>query len=450
MSQPASPPLDIEEHRYGWVMVVVTFLLSGLAFGGLPAIAVFIKPLSLEFGWSRAEISLGYTMMAISAAVAGLLFGIISDRFGTRWSAVLGSGGMGLAYLLQSGQSTLTELYLTCLLFGATGLAIVSGPLMIGVGFWFGRNKGLAIGIVASGGGVGQAMVPVLSQWLIANEGWRDALLILGIIYLAMALPLALLVRDAPIRNEARRLAKAGEPAGNSALTNSQTGLSATEVMFWLSAAVFFCCTCMAVLIVHLVPLMTDRNIDSGKAVQVLMVVMLAGAVGRLVGGKIADIFGVLPTYFTMSVGQSAVLYWFVVIDEMALIWLFSVLFGLFFSGVMVSIVTSCREFIPPRIGARGMGVVALFGWAGMGFGGFMGGAGFDWTGGYETPFALGVVAGVVNLAVLIIFAGRIRRNGSMTLWRPNAKERAITPSPVNQPPVSPPPVNPPTESPVR
>jgi len=415
MPQSAPSALEIEEHRYGWVMVFVTFLLSALAFGGLPAVAVFIKPLSLEFGWSRAEISLGYTTMAMSAAVAGLGFGVIADRFGTRWSALLGCGGMGLAYLLQSGQTTLTEMYLTYILFGATGLAVISGPLLIGVGFWFGRNKGLAIGIVASGGGVGQAMVPVLTQWLIANEGWRDALYWLGILYLAIAIPLAVLVRDAPIRNEARK----ATGQGNTALMKSQTGLPAREVMFWLSAAVFFCCTCMAVLIVHVVPLMTDRGIDSTSAVQVLMALMLAGAVGRLIGGKIADIIGVLPTFFTMSLGQTAVLYWFVVVDDMALIWLFSILFGLFFSGVMVSIITSCREFIPPRIGARGMAVVALFGWGGMGFGGFLGGAGFDWTGGYELPFALGVVAGVVNLAILTVFASRIRRRGSMKLWRP-------------------------------
>ena len=160
MATPPPAVLEVEEHRYGWVMVAVTFLLSVLAFGGLPAVAVFIKPLTLEFGWSRGETSLGYTVTALSAALAGLGFGVLADRFGTRAIALLGVLGMGAAYMLQSGQSTLTELYLTYILFGATGVAVVSGPLLIEVGFWFGRNKGLAIGIVASGGGVGQGAVP--------------------------------------------------------------------------------------------------------------------------------------------------------------------------------------------------------------------------------------------------------------------------------------------------
>ena len=413
-----TPPaaLDVREQPYGWVMVAVTFLLSILTFGGLPAVAVFIKPLTLEFGWTRGETSLGYTAIAVSAAVAGLGFGVLADRIGTRVIAAIAAVGMGAAYLLQSGQSTLTEYYLAHILFGATGLAVVSGPMLIGIGFWFGRNKGLAIGIVACGGGVGQGLMPIVDHWLIEAEGWRDALFSLGLIYLALGIPLALMVRDAPVRLAAR---VAGSDA-DGALTRSQTGLPAHEVIAWLSVAVFLCCTCMSVLIVHLVPLLTDRGVDASTAVQILSALMLAGAGGRLVGGTVADRLGVLPTYFMMSVGQTAVIYWFVVVDSMALIWLLAILFGLFFAGVMVSFITCCREFIPPRIGGRGMAVVGLLGWGGMGFGSFIGGAGFDWTGDYRLAFALAVAAGVANLVVLAFFAGRIKGGGGMKLWLPH------------------------------
>lgn len=416
MARTSPAALEVREQPYGWVMVAVIFLLSVLTFGGLPAVAVFIKPLTLEFGWTRGEASLGYSAIAVSAAVAGLAYGELADRFGTRVIVAVAAVGMGAAYLLQSGQSTLTEYYLAHILFGATGLAVVSGPMLIGIGFWFGRNKGLAIGIVACGGGVGQALMPVVNHWLIEAEGWRNALFDLGLIYLVLGIPLALLVRDAPIRLAAR---VAGSDASG-ALTRSQTGLPAREVIVWLSVAVFLCCTCMSVLIVHLVPMMTDRGVDSATAVQILSALMLAGAGGRLVGGTIADRLGVLPTYFFMSLGQTAVIYWFVAVDSMALIWLLAILFGLFFAGVMVSFITCCREFIPPRIGGRGMAVVGLLGWGGMGFGGFIGGAGFDWTGDYRLAFALAVAAGIANLIVLVFFAGRIKGGGGMKLWLPH------------------------------
>lgn len=419
---------QIEEQRYGWVMVVVIFCFSILAFGGLSSIAVFIKPLTLEFGWTRAETSLGYTVTALSAALVGLLVGVIADRFGTRLIAVLAAAGMGAAYLLQAGLTSLTEHYVYYFLYGATGLTVVAGPMLIGVGFWFGRNKGLAIGIVAAGGALGQAIVPVIFQTLIDAFNWRDAFFYMGAAYLFVGLPLALLVRDPPIRNEARAVGRQpGAGVANSALTQSVTGLRSTEVILWLSTAIFFCCTCMAVLIVHLVPLMTDRGIDSATAVQMLMVLMIAGAAGRLLGGKFADIVGVLPAFVIMSACQTAVIYWFVVTDWMPLIWVLTVLFGLSFSGVMVSIITSAREFIPPVIGARGMAMVGLFGWGGMGFGGYIGGQGYDWTGDYQLSFALAVGSGLLNIVILLGLAGRIRKTGSMKIWGRPAGSLAFT-----------------------
>ena len=60
-------------------MVFIVFTLSVLAFGSLGSISVFLKPLPLEFGWSRAETSLGYTVIALSTAVFGVLWGVIAD-----------------------------------------------------------------------------------------------------------------------------------------------------------------------------------------------------------------------------------------------------------------------------------------------------------------------------------------------------------------------------------
>ncbi len=34
--------------NYGWIMVVVVFTLSGLAFGSMASISVFLKPVSLN------------------------------------------------------------------------------------------------------------------------------------------------------------------------------------------------------------------------------------------------------------------------------------------------------------------------------------------------------------------------------------------------------------------
>ena len=73
----------------------------------------------------------------------------------------------------------------------------------------------------------------------------------------------------------------------------------------WISAAIIFCCICMSVPIVHLVPLLTDRGISLNSATQVLMVLMFSGAFGRVLGGRLGDTIGALPAYMLMSLGQT-------------------------------------------------------------------------------------------------------------------------------------------------
>jgi MFS family permease len=114
---------------YGWVMVAVAFTLSALSFGALGAISVFLKPLSMEFGWSRGDTSLGYTAIAFSSALFGLLWGVVADRFGTRWFGVVAALIMALSLYMLSEQRSITDFYLYYFLFGAFGNAMVSTPL---------------------------------------------------------------------------------------------------------------------------------------------------------------------------------------------------------------------------------------------------------------------------------------------------------------------------------
>ena len=83
---PRSEPL------YGWVVVFAAALLSGLGLGGLASLAVFLKPLAAEFGWSRGNVSMAYMIGAISTAVVGVCFGRIADLHGVRALAWIGMG----------------------------------------------------------------------------------------------------------------------------------------------------------------------------------------------------------------------------------------------------------------------------------------------------------------------------------------------------------------------
>ena len=81
--------------NYGWVMVVVVFTLSGLAFGSMASISVFLKPVSLEFDWSRGQTSFAYTVASFSSAAFGVFWGYVADKYGTKWFGLAGAVSMG-------------------------------------------------------------------------------------------------------------------------------------------------------------------------------------------------------------------------------------------------------------------------------------------------------------------------------------------------------------------
>ena len=85
--------------NYGWIMVLVVFVLSGLAFGSMASISVFLKPISADFGWSRGATSFAYTVASLSSALFGVIWGVVADRYGTRWFGLVGATAMSLCLI---------------------------------------------------------------------------------------------------------------------------------------------------------------------------------------------------------------------------------------------------------------------------------------------------------------------------------------------------------------
>lgn len=394
MNPSASP---VAEPRYGWVMVAVGTTMLGFNFGALASITVFLKPLSEEFGWMRGDTAFAYTAGTLSIGLAGIFWARLADRRSTRLTVLIGSAAQGLAFYLLSLHVTLWQFYLLFCLLGGLGFAAVNVPIIANVGQWFSAHKGLALGLVSAGGALGQGLVPFLARYLITVEGWRMAYLHLAVLYWICLLPLAVLVRRPP------PLAAPGTGGGAAATDGAEPppALATREVVTWLSVAVIFCCICMAVAIVHLVSLLTDKGFAPQTAAGLFTAVMVAGLFGRILIGRLADAIGGLGAYMAASAVQTVLVFWFVPLQGYLPLLALAVVFGLGFSGVMTSIWVCVREMVPPRVGAVSLAVVVLFAWIGMGLGGWQGGYLFDHTGDYRASFALAALAGVVNLAIL-------------------------------------------------
>jgi len=393
--------------NYGWVMVLVVFVLSGLAFGSMASISVFLKPVSLEFGWSRGQTSFAYTVASLSSAVFGVLWGQVADKYGTKWFGFVGAICMSLVLFALSSLDSIVQFYTLYFLFGAMGSALLFSPLYANVGFWFKENPGLALGLAASGGAIGQAFIPHLSGILIESSGWKMAYVNLAVIYILISLPIAFLIKESPWRINARNQEEEEERS---------FPLSEKEVVSWISVAVIFCCICMSIPIMHLVPLLTDKGFSLEFATSVLMILMICGAFGRILGGMLGDYIGALPGYILMSLGQTIFVVWFPHLISPASIYFLAALVGFTYSGVMSSILVCTRIMVSAKFGARAMSLTSLFGWIGMGSGGFLGGYFFDIYGDYTWAFTFAGITGIVNLFILVLFFMSIRKRENLIL----------------------------------
>jgi MFS family permease len=401
------------EPRYAWVMVTIAFIFLGMAFGALVTISVFLKPLVLEFGWSRGDTSFAYTVGAGASGGGGIVMGWMSDRFSTRPVVLFGSIMMGLPLLLLSNVNTIWQLYLFYGIVGGLGFGAMTVPMVSNVGQWFNRNKGLALGITSAGGAFGQAMVPFFTRYLITLSGWRVAYTTLAFIFWALLIPLSLLVRTPPsLTKDSHSASSESTP-----VTSSVSPITTIKLVIWLSVAVIFCCICMATPIIHVVALATDKGVDSQIAAGVLSSIMIAGLFGRIMFGKIADHMGGLRAYLLASLFQTVLVFWFTQLHSAAAFYILAMLFGLGFSGVMTGVWVCVREMIPPEFGGLSLGITSLFAMIGMGLGGYQGGFFFDLTGNYTFSFINAALAGVVNLIILasLVFLIHRKRSGLET-----------------------------------
>lgn len=256
----------------------------------LYTLGLFIKPLNQEFGWDRASISAAGGLGAISSAIAIPFVGWLIDRWGIRTVLLpiilLAASSIALIAL------TPNSVAIFMLLFAITGLlGSGQGPLGYAkcVSAWFDDRRGLALGITMSGIGLGAALVPQYAQWLIGNFGWRTAYVGLGFLTLMVAFPAVFLFINEPGTEKATTGA-ARVPAAENRLPD----LEVREVLggrrFWLIAfALMLVSTVTQGMVVHTVPLLTDKGYSPETAAALMIAVGLSTMAGRLLSGYLVD-----------------------------------------------------------------------------------------------------------------------------------------------------------------
>ena len=383
--------------------VLVVHAVTSYCFG------VFLKPLTMEFGWDRGALSAVYSMIVLVAGSLGILSGRLSDRYGPR--PIVTTGGLltGIAFLLMPQVNSLWQVYLIWGVLMGISFSFCLIPVMAIIPKWFAKRQGIATGIAMAGKGIGGIISPLLAQWLISACGWQNAFIILGIISLAIIIPVAQFMRRSPQRIGLK-------PYGEDEITKNRQpqslaieGLSFNQAIrtsqFWLFglilASVFFC---LGTILVHVIPHTSDIGISEVIAASILSIAAGISVIGRLGIGFLYDRVGGTLTLSACLGLVTVALICLLFAREVWMLYVFAVVFGLSYGGFTLLIpVVAAELFGLMSLGAI-IGGITFLATIGDAIGAPISGSLFDITGSYSLAFLIcTVICATATILSLIL-----------------------------------------------
>ncbi|HXJ80862.1 MAG TPA: MFS transporter [Candidatus Methylomirabilis sp.] len=380
---------------YGWVIVAAGIVATSMGQGAMISLSIFLQPMSEAMGWSRAGISAAAFLSWISMGAGSLVWGALSDRFGTRVVVLSGGVLLGLGLVTASQASSLRSFQL---LFGViVGLAAGSfyAPMMAVTTRWFTQHRSLAVALVSSGIGVGSMTVGPFARWIIAGHDWRVAMLVIGDLAWLLVIPTALLLRKPPA---------AAPGAAPLAVSREFTAAEAlcTPQFFAIALTHFACCAAHSGPIFHMVTNAIDHGVSAMAAATVLSAASFASLGGRIICGLVADRFGAKQTLLAGLALQAVSVSLYVFTSDLASFYALALVFGFSYGGVMPLYAILLREYFGGRIIGTALGAVAAVSTLGMALGPWAGGWLYDAFGSYFWLFigSFGIGLGAVAIAL--------------------------------------------------
>ena len=332
---------------HGWWLAGVAALV--MVIGTVPlfsAMPAWFVVLERNFGWSRAQLSLAFSLTRVEGSIMGPVAGYLIDKLGPRRMVLIGFPISGVGFLLFSRVDNLWQFYLAFVIM-STGAGLGTWlPMMTVLNNWFRRRRATAMAIAMQGFAVGGvALVPLLA-WSIdpdqfSLERWRTVAAGIGVAMILLAFPISRLVRNRP---EDHGLLPYGSPPASSMAAESaspdfrQEGYTWQQALrtraFWLITIGQACSSMVIVTItVHLGPMLDDRGFSVQTVGWVVSIYTGVGGVFMLVGGYLGDRLPMRMTLFGFSAIQSAAVLILLQADSLGVAYLFAVVMGVGFGG---------------------------------------------------------------------------------------------------------------------
>ena len=405
---------------YGWIIVAIVILAGVLAAGvSNITMAVVLKPISEELGWTRSLTAAAVTAGALLGGALSPIFGPLADRLGPR---ILLPAGGALVGLLAIGVSFSTEpwhFYATFVPARALTEFLLCGMVAFtAVANWFYVKRPRVMGLVAMATPLGSALLSLVYQFFVTHYGWRSAFLGLGItLWLLVVIPGLIFLRRQPEdlgllpdgAEQSPRLSpivESKDPMDASVEYSwSRADAARTATLWLLVAGAFLSSVGTGGVAFHLAAYLTDGALSAAIAAGVVSLMALSGAFGNGAWGALAERFH--PRHLsilTLVVAAFSVALLMQARTAPAA-YLFALLFGVHARGAAVL----TQVLVARYFGRRSFGAISSildpFHKGGLGLGALFAGAAYDSWGSYRGVFLIFLASYLV--AAVFMFLAR-------------------------------------------
>jgi len=384
-----------------WLTLFTSFVILTVAFAfGLFCWPAIYRPLTRAYGWNFAQANAGGSIVLFLIGILSPIVGLLVDKFKPKRVILGGTFIVAAALALLSTIHSRPQYYAFCFLLGIGASAVSILPTSILIGPFFSRWRGLAVGFINAGIGLGGFIAPRLATAQIAKRGISGTFLVLAA---CMTIPFLLTLVVVDNNATPRRHLQSGHAPTMPEL--------ARMPMFWIfGIALFFSAHAMLGVQQNLISYLTGDHVTPKQAALVLAIALGAAAPGKLISGILADRVnaraGMIFSVICVALGVLALLN---TAPGSGMIFALAIVFGLGYGGIFNAAPTIIFEYFGTHQVGKALGLFYVFFGLGTASGGELAGYLFDETHRWSVPFTVDLALACVGLLLLLVSARQTR-----------------------------------------
>ena len=298
---------------YGWFVVATCMFIAFLTMGARNSFGAFVVPMEAEFEWNRTVVSWAAALGALLNGVTQPFMGYLFDRIGVRIVVITGIVVVGVSTLMMAATGSIwymIAMFGVIAAIGQSGSSMTNTAAMLSK--WFRRRRGLVIGLNASGMSLGSLVLVPFVAFLISLIDWRLSWVVLGVMILALGIPLAFVfLHDDPAK---KGLTPDGDPVPESGPDGSGGAVAPPpqplfaenwrqafkSLPIWqMSFSYYICGGTTFMLAVHFVPMAIEEGVNPQTAALIFGLMSGLNALGATGAGWISDRIGGRKNWLT-------------------------------------------------------------------------------------------------------------------------------------------------------